>query len=157
MEVYVFKTPGLSVGVRWKKGKAQEIILNPGGIPESDSNIPPEVERFFADLSAYLEGKDVKFSLPIDTDILAPFARKVSEELAKTSRGEVISYAELARRAGHPEAARAVGRVMSANPFPLVIPCHRVLGSDGSLTGFSAGIELKRRLLELEGHTYESG
>jgi len=157
MEVYVFKGPDLSVGVKWEEGKAREIILNPTGIPTSCNEIPPVVERFFTDLTSYLEGSDVRFSLPINTDILTPFARKVSEELAKTSRGEVVTYGELARRTGQPKAARAVGRVMSGNPFPLLIPCHRVIGSDGSLKGFSAGVELKRRLLRLEGYIDESG
>jgi O-6-methylguanine DNA methyltransferase len=73
------------------------------------------------------------------------------EECAKVPRGEVTTYAELARRAGKPAAFRAVGHTMATNPVPIVVPCHRVLGSDGSLHGFGGGLDMKARLLALEG------
>ena len=80
------------------------------------------------------------------------FARTVIEQLRRVGRGETVSYAELAARAGSPGAARAVGGVMRGNRVPLLVPCHRVLGSGGKLGGFSAptGVELKKRLLALE-------
>ncbi|MBN2378509.1 methylated-DNA--[protein]-cysteine S-methyltransferase [candidate division WOR-3 bacterium] len=156
MEVYVFRSRGLRVGVRWGNGAAQEILLNPGEQAKNDRNLPGEIEKFFKELSRYLDGEKVRFSLPLDLDKLTPFARKVSEELAQTRVGEVITYSELARRVGRPKAARAVGRVMARNPFPLVIPCHRVVGSNGSLRGFSAGLALKKRLLEIEGCDHET-
>jgi len=150
MKRYLFESKPLSVLVLWDSGKAQGILINPGADVVLDEVPPVEVERFFAELRDYLAGKEVDFSLPINWERLTPFARKVSQELLKTRCGQMLSYAELARRAGNPKAARAVGRVMARNPFPLVIPCHRVIGSDGSLVGFGGGLELKARLLALE-------
>jgi len=150
MQTFLFTSGTLLVAVRWKDGKAHEILINPARPGISNENQPPEVERFFAQLGDYLAGKEVSFSLPINWERLTPFARKVSQELLKTRCGQMLSYAELARRAGNPKAARAVGRVMARNPFPLVVPCHRVVGSNGSLTGFGGGLGLKARLLELE-------
>lgn len=150
MQTFLFTSGTLRVAVRWKDGKAHEILINPARPGISNENPPPEVERFFVQLGDYLAGKEVSFSLPINWERLTPFARKVSQELLKTRCGQMLSYAELARRAGNPKAARAVGRVMARNPFPLVVPCHRVIGSSGSLTGFGGGLKLKARLLELE-------
>jgi methylated-DNA-[protein]-cysteine S-methyltransferase len=150
MPTFIFNSSKLRVAVRWEKGKARKILLNPDTNLEGTPSPPPQVKRFFKDLKDYLKGNQVNFALPIDWGVLSGFAKKVSRELAKTRCGDVLSYAELARRVGNPEAARAVGRVMAKNPFPLVIPCHRVIGTDGSLTGFSAGLGLKASLLELE-------
>ncbi|MBA7595559.1 Methylated-DNA--protein-cysteine methyltransferase, constitutive [subsurface metagenome] len=150
MKSYLFESKPLSVLVIWERDKAQEILINPGDDRVMDEPVPSEVERFFAQLGDYLAGKEVSFSLPINWERLTPFARKVSQKLLKTRCGEVLSYGELARRMGNPKAARAVGRVMARNPFPLVVPCHRVVGSNGSLTGFGGGLGLKARLLELE-------
>ncbi|HZF24676.1 MAG TPA: methylated-DNA--[protein]-cysteine S-methyltransferase [Steroidobacteraceae bacterium] len=80
-----------------------------------------------------------------------PFQCAVWSALRAIPYGETISYAELARRLGRPRAVRAVGSANGANPLPIVVPCHRVIGSDGSLTGFGGGLELKRSLLALEG------
>jgi len=153
MKTYLFESELLSIAVLWEDGKVEEIVLNPYSQNSTNSDLPPEVRKFFADVALYLAGNQVSFSLPINRDRLSAFARKVSEELGKTRCGETVSYADLACRAGHPGAARAVGRVMARNRFPLVIPCHRVTGSNGSLTGFAGGLELKAGLLELEQKT----
>ena len=83
---------------------------------------------------------------------LTPFARDVLAALQQVPAGATVSYGELAARAGHPGAARAVGRVMAGNPLPLVVPCHRVVGANGALTGYSgaAGVATKKWLLEFE-------
>lgn len=78
------------------------------------------------------------------------FQRAVWSELEKIPYGETISYKELAVRIGKPKAIRAVGAANGANPIPIIVPCHRVIGNDGSLTGFGGGLPLKKRLLELE-------
>ncbi len=150
MKRYLFESKPLSVLVLWDSGKAQGILINPGADVVLDEVPPVEVERFFAELRDYLVRKAVGFSLPVNWDRLSPFAKKVSRELARTRCGQMLSYAELARRIGNPKAARAVGQVMARNPFPLVVPCHRVIGSNGSLTGFGGGLTLKARLLALE-------
>jgi len=148
--MFVFASKELRVGVKWEDGKAQEIVLDPDESHASDSTPPVQVKRFFRELREYLAGKPRRFSLPINQDRLSAFARRVYRELAKTRCGETLSYAELAGRVGNPNAARAVGRVLASNPYPLVVPCHRVVGSNGSLTGFSAGLNLKARLLDIE-------
>lgn len=103
-------------------------------------------------LGRYVAGEAPRWpDLPLDMDQLPSFQRTVLFELAKCGRGELLTYGGLAARAGNPKAARAVGRAMAANPFPLVLPCHRVIGTSGKLTGFGGGLDMKRWLLELEG------
>ena len=103
-----------------------------------------------AQLDDYFEGRRREFDLP-----LAPrgtdFQRAVWRCLRDIPYGETISYAELARRVGKPSAVRAVGAANGRNPLPIVVPCHRVIGTDGSLTGFGGGLPTKQFLLELEG------
>ena len=84
------------------------------------------------------------------------FGRAVLEELARVPYGELTTYGNLAARAGRPRAARAVGTVMNRNPVPIVLPCHRVVGSTGSLVGYAGGLDRKRTLLELEGALLKS-
>jgi len=100
-------------------------------------------------LGEYFAGERKIFSLalsPEGTD----FQRAVWSALRKIPYGETISYKQLAERIGKPKAVRAVGASNGANPIPIIIPCHRVIGNDGSLTGFGGGLPLKKRLLELE-------
>ncbi len=110
-------------------------------------------------LNDYADGVPDDFrEVKVDRPDLTPFGRKVMDQLRKVRYGERVSYADLAERAGSPRAARAVGRVMATNRIPLILPCHRVVGSGGRLGGFSApqGISLKQRLLDLEGRESES-
>lgn len=102
-------------------------------------------------LREYLAGERQEFSLEIDWSLLRPFQREVLQFTFAIPYGETRTYSEIAQHIGRPRAARAVGRAQATNPMPLVIPCHRVIASDGSLGGFSAGLEIKRRLLDLEG------
>lgn len=100
-------------------------------------------------LKQYFAGKREEFDLP-----LAPegteFQRAVWRRLQEIPYGETISYGELAKRIGNPKASRAVGAANGSNPIPIVIPCHRVIGSNGKLTGFGGGLPVKERLLALE-------
>ncbi len=97
----------------------------------------------------YLAGGRRDFDLAFDIQH-APFSTKVLEAVAKIGFGETASYGSIAKAVGSPKAARAVGRANATNPLPIVIGCHRILGSDGSLTGYGGGIELKKALLQLE-------
>ena len=103
-------------------------------------------------LTAYFAGERRTFALAL-APRGTPFQLAVWRELERIPFGETISYAELARRVGRPRAVRAVGAANGRNPLPVVVPCHRVIGSDGRLTGYAGGLELKRRLLALEGCT----
>lgn len=91
-----------------------------------------------------------EFDLPLDLRG-TPFQRRVWEELRRIPYGQTVAYGELAHRVGRPGAARAVGQAVGANPVPIIVPCHRVVGADGSLVGYGGGIEIKAALLRLEG------
>lgn len=117
-----------------------------------------EAPSFVTDLAAriqdHLRGNPQIFPLNVlDLASTSPFFRKVYERTHAIPSGEVRTYGELAREAGSPGASRAVGQAMARNPFPLVVPCHRVLGGKQALVGFSApgGVDTKTRLLKLEG------
>ena len=108
--------------------------------------------RFRRQVEAYFAGEPTDFSVEFDLSDLPPFRQTVLEACRRIPYGQTASYGDLARAAGVPKAARAVGGAMAHNPLPLVIPCHRVLCSDGSLGGFSSpdGVRAKMRLLNLE-------
>jgi methylated-DNA-[protein]-cysteine S-methyltransferase len=105
-------------------------------------------------IAAYFEGECVDFGMdvPLLLDGFSPFFRKVLAACRDVKIGQTATYSELAERAGSPGAGRAAGSVMAANPLPLMIPCHRIIRSDGRMGGFTApgGIPLKKRMLELE-------
>jgi methylated-DNA-[protein]-cysteine S-methyltransferase len=100
-------------------------------------------------LSEYFEGKRIRFHLPLDVQG-TPFQKAVWDELLRIPYGETRSYGEIAEAIGRPGAARAVGMANHDNPIAVVIPCHRVVGKDGSLTGYAGGLDLKAQLLSIE-------
>jgi len=102
-------------------------------------------------LQAYFAGELETFNLPLATEG-TPFQMKVWQALRDIPYGHTISYGELARRIGNPKASRAVGLANGSNPIPIVIPCHRVIGSNGKLTGYGGGLPIKEKLLALERH-----
>jgi methylated-DNA-[protein]-cysteine S-methyltransferase len=102
------------------------------------------------ELDEYFDGTRRSFDLPLDLRVAA-FHEEVLRELAHVPYGITTTYGALAGKVGRPRAARAVGTVMNRNPIPIVLPCHRVLGSNGSLTGYAGGLDTKLKLLQLEG------
>ena len=117
------------------------------GAPLQPSTEPFHLER--QELLAYVRGEGTAFTLALDHHN-TPFARQVLDAVHRIPYGETASYHAIAERIGRPRSSRAVGRAVAANPLPLAIPCHRVVGSDGSLTGYGGGLPLKPRLLEME-------
>lgn len=101
-------------------------------------------------LKEYFQGEREIFDLPLDLDGHTPFHIMVWKSLLTVPFASTVSYMDVANKLNNPKAIRAVGRANGANPIPIVIPCHRVIGSDGSLTGYSGGLEIKKRLLVLE-------
>ena len=111
----------------------------------------PVLDDAAEQLASYFAGELTSFDLPLDLDG-SEFQRRCWRALATIPYGQTVSYGEQARRLGYgPEKARAVGAANGQNPLPLVLPCHRVIGADGSLTGFGGGLPMKRFLLEHEG------
>ncbi|MCC7358610.1 MAG: methylated-DNA--[protein]-cysteine S-methyltransferase [Anaerolineales bacterium] len=104
-------------------------------------------------VAEYAAGRRTTFELPVDLSHVTAFQRQVLLAASRIPRGQVRTYAELARQIGRPRAARAVGQALSHNPLPIVVPCHRVLAADGSLRGYLGrqGVATKQRLLALEG------
>ncbi len=103
------------------------------------------------ELDQYFEGRRQVFDLALDLRALPPFTVSVLQELARVPFGETTTYGTLAMRVGRPRAARAVGTVMNRNRIPIVLPCHRVVGSSGDLVGYAGGLDRKIALLQLEG------
>jgi methylated-DNA-[protein]-cysteine S-methyltransferase len=101
-------------------------------------------------LAGYAAGMPIPADLPVDLSGLTPFTREVLLACRQVPFGQAVTYAELAARLGRPGAARAVGRALGSNPVPLVVPCHRVLGARGALTGFLGGLDRKAALLRHE-------
>jgi O-6-methylguanine DNA methyltransferase len=165
----VVTTPGGNVGFAWAPrgifrsalGTADETAANlEAAAPDTPlvkrpRGVPAEVARR---VKAHLRGRpDDLRDVPVDLSGQPEFGRKVLRALRRVGPGRTVTYGELARRAGRPGGARAVGRIMGANPVPLFVPCHRCLGADGSLTGFSSpgGLLLKARLLHGEGYVFD--
>jgi methylated-DNA-[protein]-cysteine S-methyltransferase len=111
--------------------------------PEALAPVARELREYFA-------GERTTFDVPLAFDRGTEFQQSVWRALTEIPYGETISYGELARRIGRPDRARAVGAANGQNPIPVIVPCHRVIGADGSLVGFGGGLDRKRTLLELE-------
>ena len=112
-----------------------------------DAEIQALVER----LRSYFEGEDVTFDDALDPTLGTDFQRRVWSITRAIPRGQTRTYGDIAREAGSPGAARAVGQAMARNPWPVIVPCHRVVGHDGQLTGFGGGLAMKQQMLAIEG------
>lgn len=112
---------------------------------------PKSVDALRLELDEYFAGRRRAFDLSLDLRGMPEFTLSVLRELAHVPYGETTTYGALAGKVGRPRAARAVGTVMNRNRIPIVLPCHRVVGADGSLVGYGGGLDRKQKLLELEG------
>ena len=129
------------IGVRLPNERRQ-------GVRDVD-DVPPVLKETASQLDEYFAGERTEFELPMELDGTA-FQREVWTELTRIPYGKTISYGELARRVGRPNGPRAVGQANGRNPIPIIVPCHRVLASNG-IGGYGGGLTVKRALLELEG------
>jgi len=147
----IFQTRLGEIGVAEKDGAVTNVFFKKTVWPReyaiADSPLLTEAGR---QLAEYFEGRLIDFDLP-----LAPegteFERQVWDALLTIPYGQVRSYKDIAVQLGRPKACRAVGRANGLNPISIIIPCHRVIGSDGRLTGYAGGLEFKEALLQLEG------
>ena len=120
--------------------------------PDSVYSSCAEIDAVAEQIAAFLTGDAIRFSMNIARlDLCSPFQQKVLRAEHGIPRGSVSSYQRIANHLGHARSARAVGTALARNPFPIIIPCHRAIRSDGTLGGFQGGLEMKRALLEMEG------
>jgi O-6-methylguanine DNA methyltransferase len=142
---------GFSLGIYSREEAIVAIDLRPvdGAVPGAEPALARHVE-FERQLVEYLEGKRRVFELPLRLEG-SDFQKAVWEAVSCIPYGQTASYGEIAHLIGKPNASRAVGSANGANPIPIVVPCHRVIGKDGSLTGYGGGLALKSRFLALEG------
>lgn len=135
------------------RGVVRLALAGPG-TQDAPHSVPTEAARILAraqeQLQAYLDGKRCSFDLPLDLPKATLFQRRVWGACAAVPYGATVTYGALALSIGSPQAARAVGQALGSNPVPVLIPCHRVIASDGSLGGYGGGLALKRALLALE-------
>jgi methylated-DNA-[protein]-cysteine S-methyltransferase len=147
---------GIILDVIVSTNGVREILINKKQTPGSLNNaiqISPDdlkVSTVFKELTEYFNRERKEFKLELEI-VGSDFQKKVWNELTKIPYGETISYGELAIRMGDKNLMRAVAAANGSNPIPIIIPCHRVIGKDGSLTGYGGGLEVKKKLLELEG------
>ena len=124
-------------------------ITGPGAWPEYAAH--PLLQQVSQQLVEYFEGDRRDFDVPLDLSCGTAFQQSVWQALLAIPPGETLSYGEVSRRIGNPKAVRAVGGAIGRNPVSIIVPCHRVVGSNGTLTGYGGGLDRKTALLRLEG------
>lgn len=150
-EVSFLATPIGKIGVAAEEEFLTKIFFKIADLPEQwqrgDQN--SLLREAQAQMDAYFAGKLREFDLPLYAE-MSDFSMAVLEATLEIPYGQVTTYGEMAARLGKPNAARAVGNALNHNPFPIVIPCHRIVGATGALTGYAGGLESKKFLLEME-------
>jgi methylated-DNA-[protein]-cysteine S-methyltransferase len=167
-EFALFDTPIGRCGIAWDGDAVQGVQLPEARVADTRTRLrdrfdgaveatpPPAIQDAIDHMVASLRGEaDDLVDVPLDLDVLPPFRRKVFEVVRTIPAGETLSYGEVAAAVGSPGAARAVGQALGRNPFPIVIPCHRVLAAGGRIGGFTAqgGVSMKAKMLAAEGVT----
>ena len=154
MDLILFDTPVGAIGLEEENGAIVRLLLPGAPVPRIACHETPLLTEGKRQLLEYLAGVRRVFDLP-----LAPkgteFYRSVWRALEEIPYGETRSYRDIAQAVGRPKAVRAVGQANHNNPIPIIIPCHRVVGANGSLTGYGGGLDLKERLLRLEAGVVE--
>ena len=149
MDFYQFETPLGLMASAGEEGAVTRLYLPGAPTPRLLSRPTPLLEEVRRQLLEYLAGERRDFALPM-APAGTPFQRRVWDALAEIPYGQTRSYAQLAAAVGCPKGFRAVGMANHRNPIPILIPCHRVVGADGSLTGYAGGMALKEALLNVE-------
>lgn len=149
MELLLFDTPFGLMGLASEEEAVCRLYLPNSPVPRIACRETPLLTEGRKQLTEYFAGQRREFSLPL---VLkgTPFQQQVWDALREIPWGETRTYGQIAAAVGRPKACRAVGMANHCNPIPILIPCHRVVGAMGSLTGYAGGVELKRALLDLE-------
>ena len=148
--VWAYETELGQVAIAEEDGRVTNLFFSGEQVPEQMLREETEtLKKAAIQLQEYLQGKRSAFDLPLSPEG-TDFQKRVWEELLKIPYGETSSYGKLAGNIGKPGAARAVGLANNRNPIPVIIPCHRVIGANGSLVGYGGGLPMKEKLLALE-------
>lgn len=150
MSIFFERTLETPVGRLLLRADGAELVEIRFGAREIRTDETELLLRAERELREYFAGERYGFDVPLHLSG-TEFQTRVWNGLRAILYGTTVTYSELARRIGQPNAARAVGMANHANPLPIIVPCHRVIGADGRLTGYAGGLEIKRKLLELEG------
>lgn len=149
--VFYYDTPIGRLGLA-ENGRAVTDVLLHGEHPaDAEIRETPLLQKAAEQLAEYFGGLRTEFELPLEFEIGTSFERTVWQALSTIPYGETRSYADIARQIGRPAACRAVGRANGRNPLSIFVPCHRVIGASGQLTGYGGGLDKKEALLRLEG------
>lgn len=149
---YIYETVIGNIAIIDEDSKLDEIILNSNNNHNFNNYIKKEtklIKKVIKELNEYFNGLRKTFDIPLNING-TPFQKKVYDTLLKIDYGKKLSYSKVAQMIKSPKASRAVGNANNKNKIPIIIPCHRVIAKDGSLSGFGAGINIKKFLLELE-------
>lgn len=152
-EYIVFNGPPFKIYCDFEDGSLVNVSMRGHGLAESRRReyLAAPGHPFMKELADYFAGRLKKFSQRTSFKTGTDFQKLVWKALTKIKYGEVVTYKQLSERLGKPEAARAVGNALGKNPLPLVIPCHRVIRTDGAMGGFTGGTDIKKTLLGIEG------
>ena len=147
--VFFYDYPAAAIGIAEEDGKISGVFFGKKSPAGFDKKETPLIEKAAGQLAEYFEGRRQKFDLPL---LLrgTEFQRSAWEALQTIPFGETRSYGNIAALIGRPKAVRAVGMANNRNPIVIIVPCHRVIGQDGSLTGYGGGLALKQFLLDME-------
>jgi len=148
METYNFSSPVGTLCINIEDNAITELFID-NNAELSDAGGNDLITETVHELTEYFSGTRSSFDLPLNPSGTA-FQKRVWEQLQRIPYGQTCSYGDIAKAVGNPKAARAVGLANNRNPIMIIIPCHRVIGADGSLTGYGGGIEIKKFLLDLE-------
>ncbi|MDX9801007.1 MAG: methylated-DNA--[protein]-cysteine S-methyltransferase [Spirochaetia bacterium] len=156
MNIFFHKTILGKIGIAEESGKIKYLLFeNHKTIPDAEIKETGVIREAFNQLDAYFKGNLRVFTLPLDPDG-TDYMKKIWNLLEKIPYGETASYRDIAAASGNDKAARAVGLANNRNPVPVFIPCHRVIGSSGDLVGYGGGLDIKKKLLDLEKNNLSS-
>lgn len=154
MSIFFYDTDIGKIGIEEKNGFIVKVHFGSNtSFKDKDIKEVDVIKKAYVELNNYLKGDIKEFTIPLKVDG-TEFMKEVWDGLLKIPYGETLSYKELGKKIGRPKAARAIGLACNKNPIPIFIPCHRIVGSNGNLTGYLGGLNIKKKLLEIEKDNY---
>ena len=154
MSIFFYDTDIGKIGIEEKDGFIVKVHFSSNtSFKDEEIKETDVIKKAYVELNNYLKGDIKEFTIPLKVDG-TEFMQEVWGGLLRIPYGDTLSYKELGEKIGRPKAARAIGLAYNKNPIPIFIPCHRIVGSNGNLTGYLGGINIKKKLLEIEKNNY---